>query len=663
MTSTQTVRKYVAADWQNKSGSELATCLATVFRTVRDESEWRTDKDDYHWGLYSGAGESGVKLRSRANMEYLNATLPDNVCKMAVDTLTAKVATIRPIPQVLTSRGNYKDQRRARKLRQLIDGEFYRQCVHEKLANRIIKDALVCRGGVVQVDVCGKRPKVERVHIWTMYTDDWDAEFGQPRSLYRLRTMDRAAAIKRFGKTPELREKLKSAGFLSNSTSRNQDEARSSTVDRIELLEAWHRCLEHDDEDDDHVCAGKHALICDGATLFEEEWPHDWFPFAWLTYDEPNTGFFGNGLVQTLEGYQVSIDRANTKVDEAFEASGALVLLQDGAGVFRSDIVNGVRVAHVRQAGGQPIVEQLDLVSETMRSRVPELVERALNASGVSQMSAQSQKPAGVDSGIALQTLDDVESQRHIVFGRRFESWCMDVARLLVEAIKKIAKKYGDYAVKVPMRGTYLDLKWSDVEIDGFQLQMQSVGQLFTSFAGRLEKLKTLLEMGAIDAGTFMRHLDAGDVQSELDLETVDRIIVDEMLEAMLDATDEAANDNGDAPDPAYIAPNEYLPLDWAHRRTHQRRLQAQMEGAPERVLALLDRYIDDLEYCQDKVKAKAMTDAGGPVDPMAAPAVDPNMAPPAAGPMVPPPMPVAMSPAGDQLMAGPDGAMPPIAA
>ncbi len=595
----------IPADWWTKSGPELAETLGTVFSQVRDENEWRTDKDEYHWGLYEGTGMGGVTVRSRRNLTYDNATLPDNVCKMSVDTLTARVASIRPIPLVFTQRGNWTDQRKAKKLRQFGEGEFYRQKIHEEIAPRVIKDALVARGGVVQVYVEGKRPKVERVHPWTIFFDDWDAEFGEPLTCMRLRTIDRGIAIRRYGTTPEKREAILNAGRFSSISSASSEEDRESTVVRVELVEAWYRCLDHDPEDEGHKCHGKHVIICDGAVLFEEAWEHDFFPFAWLFYDTPNTGIFGSGLVQSLEGYQCSINEANTKLADQYANSGKLVIVRDGGGIMRSDIVNGIRVVGVRPGPYAPEVADLDMVNEHMRMRPVELVERALNASGVSQMSAQGQKPAGIDSGIALQTLDDVETQRHIVFGRRFETWCMNVMRLLFECVKKIAREHGDYAVKVPLRGAYIDISWKDVEIDGFQLHLQSVGHLYMSFAGKLEKLKTLFEMGAIDRGTFMRHLDAGDVQAELDLETADKLLVDEMLEAMLDVQSE------DEARESYVDPHEDLPLAWAIRRTHQKKLQAQMERAPLHVLKALERFRADLRYLEKKAAANANAPAG----------------------------------------------------
>jgi hypothetical protein len=135
----------------------------------------------------------------------------------------------------------------------------------------------------------------------------------------------------------------------------------------------------------------------------------------------------------------------------------------------------------------------------------------------------------------------------------------------------------------------------------------------------------------------------------------VDRLCVDEMIEAMLDSdkSTKAANDNDD-----YIAPNGYLPLEWAHKRAHQRRLQAQMDGAPQHVLDLLGRFIDDIDYLMGSTAPPGQS-AGG------APPADMMAGPPPGGPAGPPPMPppggppilpMATAPAGDQLMQPPPG-------
>lgn len=617
--------RVVSANWFEEEGDALVQTLSTVFGHVRDENEWRTDADDFHWGLYEGTGFGGVRMSSAKGCTYVGATLPDNLAKMAVDTLTAKVASIRPIPQVHADRGSWKDGRRAKKIRQYIRGCFHQHKIHEQLAPRIVKDALVGRAGVVQVYREKKRTFVERVFPWEIYVDEWDARCGEPRALFRLREMNREVAIKKYGKKdPKKIAALKNAGFFS-STSRTQDASRWSTVEKVELLEAWYRCTDHDPDDPDHECTGRHVLICDGALLEEEVWKRDGFPFAILTFDDPNTGFWGTGLVKTLEGAQVEINLTNERLSESYRMSGKGVIIRDGSGIYDPEIVNGLFVWHAKPGPYDPTVFDLDLVNEHMRARPSELIDRGLAAVGLSQMAAQAKKPAGVTAAVALQTLDDIESQRHVVIGRKYESFCMQIARLLIDDVKDIAEEYGDHEVRVPMRGAYLPLKWSDVRIDGFQLEMETVGNLFLGFTGKLDKLQALFEKGLIDGTTFMRHLDAGDLQAELDLETVNQVLVDEMLERMLD------NENEQNPDDDYIGPIGELPLAWAIKRTHQTKLKAAMEGAPKNVLRLLTRFSEDLVLLEKGPAANNQNQTN--------PTIDPNAPPPPDGgvPMPPP--------------------------
>lgn len=646
MIQAHNATRVVSANWFEEEGDKLVDTLTAVFDHVRDENEWRTDADEFHWGLYEGTGVGGVRTSSRRGLTYAWATLPDNLSKMAVDTLTAKVASIRPVPIVTSDRGSWRDQRRAKKIRQYIRGAFHQHKVHEKLGYKIIRDSLVGRAGVVQVYREGKRTYVERVHPWELFVDEWDAQYGEPRALFRVREMNREVAIKKYGKGDSKKtEALKKAGYFSRS--RYREDTSWSTVEKVELLEAWYRCTDHDDDDPDHECTGRHVLICEGALLEEEVWKKDGFPFAVLTYDDPNTGFWGNGLVKTLEGAHVELNMTNERLSESYRLSGKGVILRDGSGIYNQQVVNGLFVWNCKPGPYDPTVFDLDLVNEHMRARPGELIERGLSAIGLSQMATQAKKPAGVTAAVALQTLDDIESQRHIVIGRKYESWCMDVARLLLDAIKEIAEEYGDHEVRVPMRGAFLTTKWSEVRVDGFQLEMETVGSLFLNFTGKLDKLKALFDAQLIDGTTFMRHLDAGDLQSELDLETVNQILVDEMLEAMLD------NENEQNPDDDYIAPIGELPLAWAIKRTHQTKLKAKLEGAPRNVLRLLQRFADDLILLEKGPAANDQVQED--------PTISPDMPPPDGG-GVPMPAPEAMPPPDPGLP--PDmGAVPPVAA
>lgn len=269
MIQASNATRVVSADWFAEDGDKLVETLTAVFRHVHDENEWRTDADEFHWGLYEGTGVGGVRTESRRGMTYASAVLPDNLSKMAVDTLTAKIAAIRPVPQVHSDRGSWKDQRRAKKIRQYIRGEFHNHKIHEKLGPKIVRDALVSRAGVVQVYREGKRTIVERVFPWELFVDEWDARCGEPRALFRLREMNREVAIRKYGKDAKAKAALEKAGRFSSSTTPSSE---WSTVEKIELLETWYRCTDHDPDDPHHECTGRHVLICDGGLLGDEVW-------------------------------------------------------------------------------------------------------------------------------------------------------------------------------------------------------------------------------------------------------------------------------------------------------------------------------------------------------------------------------------------------------
>lgn len=582
-----------SARWFTEAKDEVHTTLANVFRAVRDETAWRLDAAEFHAGCYRQSDAHGVRGSSRAGYEYGPATLPYNVTRSAVDTLQSKIAMHRPLPQVLTQKGSWKNQKRARKQTQFLEGEFYRQRVYEKHAATIVRDALIFGDGHLKVWAQADEIRTERAFPWELYVDEWDAKHGDPRNLYHCRSMDKGVLLETFGRGPsgamrtKVKEAVEGAGSSAFSNDREDDRV-GSTVDRIEVIEAWHLA------DGKRAKNGRHVVVIEGATLVDEPWEYDYFPFASLNYSEPLTGSRGYGLVEQLEGYQYEINLASEKSSEQHRMSGVGILVPDNAKIHDQQIRNGITQIH-HKAGGSPSVFQMDLVNEHTRQRPRELTQDALNDVGLSQMSVQSQKPAGITAAVALQTLDDFETERFMIAGRAYETWNLNVARLLLDCAKKIAADFGDYAVSVPMKGGLLDLNWNDVYIDGVELRIFQTSLLPQQLGARLEKLKDMWNTGIIDRSTFLRQLDAPDMQAELDLETADKLVVDEMLERMSDAEE----DEGAA---AYMAPSAYQDLTWAGKRCQQKLNRGMLDGMPEFNLGLLRQFLKHVDVEQKKL-------------------------------------------------------------
>jgi hypothetical protein len=622
------------ADWPTQKGDALHGALTAVFQTVREENEWRVEADELHLGFYKQSERYGVRGASMRWAEYDQATLPHNVCRGGVDTLQSKIAKHRPLPQVMSTHGTWTNQKRARKMTQFLEGEFYRQRIFEKWAPMIVRDALIFGRGHLCVFVSGRRIRVERRFPWEVFDDDWDARYGSPRNRFYLRSMDQGVALETFARTEaggwkqDIKAAIEKASLFSTGI---DDNVTTSTVQRIHVVDAYHLCDDpdaHDDEreadaearetseDDDadegtgeergrgsrpkkHRCTGRHVVFTTAGVLIDEPWEYDYFPDVQLNYNEPVVGSKGTGLVEQLEGYQYAINETSEILSQQYRLSGVHILTPDNAKVSSQDYRNGINVTS-HAPGGVPQIFHADLVNEHMRARPRELREDALNDVGLSEMSVQSEKPAGISAAIALQTLDDIETERFMMPGRAYEAWNLELSRRFIDCAKLIAETHGDFAVSVPLRGknSMLPLKWKDVVVDGVQLRVFPTSTLPQQPAARLQMLNDMWLDQRIDRLTYMRLTEDPDLQAEFDLETAKQLVVDEMLERMRDADEEEGED-------AYMPPTAYQPFQWAAERAQQFYNRGLLDGMPEYNLDLLRRF---QKQCQ--VEIQKMTPA-----------------------------------------------------
>lgn len=611
-----------SARWFDEPKFDAHNVLVHVFRTVRDECEWRIDADEYHAGLYCASDRPGIRGHTRRGYEYGPATLPYNVCRMTTDTMLAKIAKHRPLPQVLTQRGSWKNKKRAKKMTQFLEGEFYRQRIYEQQAKVIVRDACIFGRGLLKVWRDGDQICTERVHPWEVFADEWDARYGSPRNLYHVHAMDRGVALETWARTEgggwktKIKDAIETAGFLDTNDRWHNIDGANMTTDRVDVLEAWHLPSRKGAKD------GRHVIIVSGATLVDEPWERDYFPFAMLGYNDAIVGYWPHGLVEQVEGYQYEINLCSEKVSEQFHMSGVGVIVADGSHIHDQELRNGITIMRKKAGGEAPTVFQMDLVNEHMRQRPRELVEDGLNDSGLSQMSVQSQKEPGITAAVAIQALDDIETERFMIFGRNYEAWNLEVARRLIDCAKEIAEEYGDFAVSVPMKGGLLDLNWNDVYVDGVEIRVMSASALPQQISARLQRLTDWWNTGLIDRATFLRYLDDPDLQSEMDMELADKLVVDEMLERMADAEEE----EGQA---AYMPPSAYQDFAWAAKRAQQRLNRGVLDGMPEFNQQFLRDYIEDCDEEMKKLIPGAQPPVGAEQPAGMAPAPPPGAQPP----------------------------------
>ena len=623
-----------------ESDDDLADRLVTVAKSVYERDAWRRHRVDLHCRMYGGA--SAVLTPNDRAVAYAPSVLPDNICRSQVDTLTSKIGKHRPLPRVLTSHGNYREQRRARKMSQFIEGVFDEQRIFRGYSAKAIRDALVQGSHATMVYRVGTRIYTERVPVKELLIDPHDGEYGMPRNLYRTGTIDRGVLLERFARSEKGRPiaSMRDAINRANAYLFSDDgDIQVPTVTRVSFVEAWHLPDGEPDEDGKYARPGRHTIAIEGAILLDEEWHHEVFPVAMLHYSEPLVGTWGTGLVEQIEGYQIALNDANERLHEMRRLSGVMVLLAEGSNIQDEDINNGIGTkVFYNPAFPKPEVEQMDLVSGALQSYADSTVQRAFASSGISAMSAQSQKPSGVTAAIALQTLDDVETERFAVFGRAYETWCLELAELYLMLAREIAEEYGDYSTKYAAQEGIHELKWGEIVVDHYTLRVFSASMLPQLPAARLQTLQGFFDAGVIDRTFFLRQLEMPDMAAEFDLELADKMLVDEILEHFQDAEDDADLDA------TYLQPLPTMDLAWAQRRAQNIYNKGKLRGIPVVVEELLLRWISD---CEEMLKPPAppppppgppMTPGPPPGGPMPPPG--PDMGPPPPPDMGPPPMP-----------------------
>jgi hypothetical protein len=147
-----------------------------------------------------------------------------------------------------------------------------------------------------------------------------------------------------------------------------------------------------------------------------QEKMQDWKSVPFVCYDfyDPITGNRSFGVVDQLRSIQKEINFLNDDFHNVIHRSQMVTVITDSAGPVRKKDIAGESIAVYEVPGGQQAFS-------TQYGRMPDssyiewlekLENRAYERVGISQLSAMAHKPTGLNSGVAIQTMEDIESDR-----------------------------------------------------------------------------------------------------------------------------------------------------------------------------------------------------------------------------------------------------------
>lgn len=599
-----------------------------AFAFVDDLKDTLTEQDSRlrKWlSLYTARDIQGLEPGSVVTKlrELLNdAGLRLNVIRSAIQTLYARICPHKPRPVFLTSGGNWEDKQKAKLLEKYVEGRFYEMGLYEEGA-RVMLDSFIFGTGVLKWYVDEEdNVSAERIFPGEIWVDEQAALTSTPRTMVQRKYVDEDVLRNLYPKhAHEIDVAARNTQYISNE--------HKFDPGQVEVVEIWHLPSGKKAKD------GRHAICVRGATLFDERYEYDYFPFSFIRYSENPLGFYGQGVAEDLEGIHLEINKLLLRIQESMHLfSNTIVFTPKGANLKKGHYknVNGLILEY--EGSVPPRVEMPGSVSSEVFSHLQWLYAKAYEISGISQLSAHSKKPSGVESGVAMRTLLDVETQRFSMTSRAWENFFLDCATKLVCMSKELYKGKGN-KVKWEASSCIEEIDWADVDLaeDSYVLKIYPTSMLPTEPAGRLAHVEQLIQAGLVS--------DPEEARSLLGYPDLKRN--ESFTQASTDYIEYAISQmliHGE-----YIDPTEFEVSPGNLKKVASAHMTARREGAPEARVELLERWLADADAIIQRNSAPPQPPQGPPpgappMPPEGMPGLPPGMppgmppGPPAPGPM-----------------------------
>ena len=597
--------------WQSKKNPHLA--IDKYITVLRDnQSDFYNDLSTYV-GLYGGSplNNSEDVFRYRNNRPRLTFNIVHSLCQAA----TAKIAKHRPGISFLTSGGDWSQRTKAKNLDKFMQGQIYSTKAYA-IGQKAFLDACIVGTGVIKVLTEHGKTKLERVPMIELTIDPGESATADPRQMFQTMMVSRHVLAAKF---PKFKKKiLESVEEIADETA---EESRYS--DLIKCHESWHLASSPDSTD------GRHIVSIETATLLDEEYEKDYFPFAFIKWTESPISFWGNGLAKEVKGIQVEVNKLLAQIQQQMHLATPKVFIEDTSKIVNAHLNNKIFGA-IRYRGKPPQFFVPRSVSGEMFSHLDRLVNQAYEMTGISQLSAQSKKPVGLESGRALREFSDIESERFMVVGQAYEQLFMDASEQIINLIRDAHIEDDPYTIASFDRKSGLEkIKWSDIDLedDEYVIQIKPIGSLPQTPSAKLSSVAEMHMNGFFTTEEAHQLLDFPDLERANKMKTAFIDIIDKIIENIMENNQ-------------YTAPESYMNLELGIARVQQAYNLAMLDDESNAKLELLRRWISQANGLLEQMKMPAPGQTAGPPG-LPAPGgmpLPPGLAPPPMGAMAPPP-------------------------
>lgn len=452
------------------------------------------------WNGYQLANSGKPTAPMRERLTY-------NIVQSCIDTLTARISQNKPKPMFLTQAGDSKLQRKAKKLDSFCYGLFYENKIYQ-MGSKNFRDSCVFGEGIIHPYTENGEVKFERVLPYELLVDYLESHYGpeSTKSLFRIKNIDRTELAEAWPDKAEDIARMSNTSMFISANNR-------SVADTVTVIEAWRLPVGKKD--------GRHVIVTENSILCDEDYDEDFFPFAVHRYNSRLYGFYSQGMAEQLVPLQVEINRTLISIQRSLYLGGThKIFVKAGSKVIKSHFDNAIGTIMEYAGDTMPQYVVPQLVQPEIYSHLENMIQKGYQLPGVSQLSASSLKPMGIDSGKALRAVDDIQVQRFQTVAQGYEQFFVDLAKITISVARKAYAEAGELSVKVPGKRFIQTIDWKDVDLedDEFQLQIYPVSKLPNDPEGRLATIQEMMQAGLISPEAGQRLLDFPDLEAESNL-------------------------------------------------------------------------------------------------------------------------------------------------
>lgn len=413
-----------------------------------------------YWSLNDGSG--------------LLSSINENVIQSCIDALVSQLAAKHAIPFINAIDGTYAEAQIAKQAQRFFDF-YYDEHNINKLMTEAFRDACIFGRGYVYYDK--RTHRAEKALPWNVLYDNAEETYGKITKVVYKRPDYPVSLLKDFYK-PKAGEKYV-------------------------ILKEYYDTINH-----------IHAVIINNVVKLKEVYNDEEIPFISFSYVPPVYGRDTQSMVDLLYGIQMKIDELYNKIDEASRLTPSNIIFAPVNANTKSPTVNN-KIGQIFQYNPMEGVSRpIEVVTPNfIGGQYMELVEKlkqdAYELAGISQLTAQSKKPAGLDSGKALKTLNDIESERFEVQTKQIIRGYVDLARLMIRI-----ENPDDYVL--PADNNRFPITWGQIQNEYTKMKIQFSSMDFFSKdpEQKSKEIAALVNQGIISASHAARYYDSVDLDA-----------------------------------------------------------------------------------------------------------------------------------------------------